>query len=42
MFKQQGGAVYIDGGTGTFTSCAFTGNTATVSSFLKYPCTIYR
>ena len=44
ILKQQGGAVYIwNGGSGTFTSCAFTGNTASgVSSFYKYPCTIYR
>ena len=43
ILKQQGGAVYIKGGSGTFTSCAFTGNTgSTVSSFFKYPCTIYR
>ena len=42
ILKQQGGAVYISSGSGTFTSCAFTGNTAGVSSFFKYPCTIYR
>ena len=43
LSKQQGGAVYItSSGSGTFTSCAFTGNTATVSSFFKYPCSIYR
>ena len=42
ILKQQGGAVYIFGGSGTFTSCEFTGNTAVVSSFFKYPCSIYR
>ena len=42
ILKQQGGAVYINGGSGTFTSCEFTGNTASVSSFFTYPCTIYR
>ena len=41
IFKQQGGAVKIQSGASvTFTSCAFTGNTAAdVSSFFKYPCT---
>ena len=43
ILKQQGGAVFISGGGfGTFTSCAFTDNTAGVSSFFKYPCSIYR
>ena len=32
----------IQGGSGTFTSCAFTDNTSGVSSFFNYPCTIYR
>ena len=44
ILKQQGGAVDIrNGGSGTFTSSAFTGtgNTASVSSFFKYPCSIY-
>ena len=43
ILKQQGGAVYITSSeSGTFTSCAFTGNDASVSSFFKYPCSIYR